>query len=397
LQHIRQLKELGIPVFFEKENINTMDAKGEVLLTIMASLAQQESQSLSQNTKMGVQYRFQQGQVMVNTNHFLGYTKDKDGNLVIEPKEAEVIKRIFREYLEGSSLQDIGNGLMRDGILTGGKKKIWRAGGVLVILRNEKYMGDALLQKTYTVDFLTKKRVDNDGTYAPQYYVENSHPAIIPKDIFMQAQKELDRRRALKNGYTSKFALTGTTFCGECGNTYHRVQWKDRGSVWRCKSRLDKRVQSCMGRTIYETQLHQAITTAINQTLTDSDTFLKQLTDNINSVLTDGLTEKLDKLDDKLKKLEKEIITTAPGSKGYDELASQILSLQEERGVLAKQMAEDVDMQRRVNEMTEFMKTHDQVTEYNDLLVRRLIEKVTIFDTNVVIDFKSGVSVAVEI
>lgn len=158
-----------------------------VLLTIMGSLAQQESQSLSQNTKMGVQYRFQQGQLRINYNHFLGYTKDEEGNLVVEPKEAEIIKRIFREYLEGSSLRDIAKGLMDDGILTGGKRKLWRAEGVRLILRNEKYMGDALLQKTFTVDFLTKKRVKNDGSYAQQYHVENSHTAIIPKDIFTQA------------------------------------------------------------------------------------------------------------------------------------------------------------------------------------------------------------------
>lgn len=174
LKYIRELKEKNIPVFFEKENINTMDSKGEVLLTIMASLAQQESQSLSQNIKLGLQYRYQNGEVQVNHNRFLGYTKNEDGHLIIEPTEAEVVKRIYREYLEGGSLLQIGRGLEADGILTAEGKAKWRPETLRKILQNEKYIGDALLQKTYTVDFLNKKCVQNNGI-VPKYYVENSY------------------------------------------------------------------------------------------------------------------------------------------------------------------------------------------------------------------------------
>ena len=163
LNYIRKLKEKNIPVVFEKENINTMDASGEVLLTIMASLAQQESQSLSQNVRLGLQFRYQNGKVNVNTKRFLGYTKGSDGNLVIDPEEAEVVKRIYREYLEGRSIGQICKGLERDGILTGAGGTRWHSSTVTKILRNEKYIGDALLQKTYTVDYLSKKRVKNNG------------------------------------------------------------------------------------------------------------------------------------------------------------------------------------------------------------------------------------------
>lgn len=145
LKYIRDLKAINVAIFFEKENINTMDAKGEVLITIMASLAQQESESLSQNVKMGIQYRYQQGKVFVNHNHFLGYTKDDQGNLVIEPEEAKVIKRIFYSYLNGMTMKQIADSLKADGILTGGKTKNWRSSSVAKILKNEKYMGDALL------------------------------------------------------------------------------------------------------------------------------------------------------------------------------------------------------------------------------------------------------------
>ena len=156
LQYIRQLKDKNIPVYFEKEAINTLDAKGEVLITIMASLAQQESQSMSQNIKLGLQYRYQQGKVQVNHNRFLGYTKDDNGHLIIDPEQAEIVKRIYREYLEGSSMDKIAYGLMADGILTGAGKTKWHTSTINKILRNEKYMGDALLQKTYTTDFLTE-------------------------------------------------------------------------------------------------------------------------------------------------------------------------------------------------------------------------------------------------
>jgi site-specific DNA recombinase len=163
LKYIRQLKEKNIPVYFEKENINTLDSKGEVLLTIMASLAQQESQSLSQNVKLGLQYRYQQGIIQVNCSRFLGYTKDENNRLVIVPEEAEIVKRIFREYLEGKSMLKIARGLEADGILNGAGNKKWHTSSIAKILRNEKYIGDALLQKTYTVDFLTKKRIKNNG------------------------------------------------------------------------------------------------------------------------------------------------------------------------------------------------------------------------------------------
>ena len=146
-----------------------------------------------------MQYRFQNGEVRINHNRFLGYTKDEEGNLVIEPAEAEVIKRIYREYLEGANLLQSGRGLGADGILTGVGKTKWRLEALKKILQNEKYIGDALLQKTYTVDFLNKKWVQNKRI-VPQYYVEISHEPIIPHDLYMQVQEEMIRRANLHSG-----------------------------------------------------------------------------------------------------------------------------------------------------------------------------------------------------
>lgn len=294
LKFIRELKEKNIQVFFEKENINTMDSKGEVLLTIMASLAQQESQSLSQNVKLGLQYRYQNGEVQVNHNRFLGYTKDEDGNLVIDPVEAEVVKRIYYEYLEGASLAQIGKSLEGDGILTAAGKARWRPETLKKILQNEKYIGDALLQKTYTVDFLTKKRVKNNGI-VPQYYVENSHEAIIPRDLYMQVQEEMVRRANLHSGanrkkrvYSSKYALSSIVYCPKCGDIYRRIAWNNRGKhsmVWRCVSRVEHGPGCCDAPTVQETELQEAVLKSINMALGGKDDMLVTLEKNIASVL----------------------------------------------------------------------------------------------------------------
>lgn len=276
LKYIRQLKEKCIPVYFEKENINSMDSKGEVMLTIMASLAQQESQSLSQNVKLGLQYRYQQGEIQINCSRFLGYTKDENKHLVIVPEEAEIIKRIYREYLEGASMLKIARGLKADAILNGAGKERWHTSNINQILRNEKYIGDALLQKTYTVDFLTKKRVKNNGI-VPQYYVENSHEAIISREVFMQVQEELVRRRIVHtspNGKTRTFSsnhcFSQIVICGKCGEVFRRVHWNNRGKksiVWRCVSRLENTGLFCDARTVLESTIEQVLVTAINQAL----------------------------------------------------------------------------------------------------------------------------------
>ena len=195
IQNIRKLKALGIPVLFEKENCNTMESSGELLLTILSSLAQQESQSISQNVRIGRQYGFQRGKPMLTHTTFLGYTKQRgDKELTIVPEEAETVRRIFRDFLEGYTIGEIKEMLEKDGVKTGPGGSIWYHGTIVSMLKNEKFMGDLLLQKSYVVDFLTKERAKNYGEF-PQYYVENAHPPIVPKEVFMRVQGELMRRR----------------------------------------------------------------------------------------------------------------------------------------------------------------------------------------------------------
>jgi len=405
LKYIRQLKDKNISVFFEKENINTMDTKGEVLLTIMASLAQQESQSLSQNVKLGLQYRYQQGKVQVNHNRFMGYTKDEEGNLIIVPEEADIIKRIYREYLEGKSLAGIGRDLEKDGILTAAGKPRWRPETIKKILLNEKYIGDALLQKTFTVDFLTKKRVKNEG-HVPQYYVENSHEAIIPKELFLQAQEELHRRNNIYTGadknkrlYSSKYALSTITFCGDCGDIYRRVYWNIRGRkefVWRCVTRIEQGPETCKNRTVKEGDLYDAVMTAINRLLAGGDNMIRTLEENIHAVIGDTTEYKISEINSLLEEKQKEVIKLANKGQDYEHLAEEIDELRDKRQTLLVEDASLSGENERINELIEFIRKNKfRTLEYDDKLVRKIIQNVTVYEEHFVISFKSGIEMEV--
>lgn len=400
LKYVRQLKEKNIAVFFEKENINSLDSKGEVMLTIMASLAQQESQSLSQNVKMGLQYRYQQGEIQVNCNRFLGFTKNENKKLIVVPEEAEVVKRIYREYLEGASMLKIKRGLEADGILNGAGSEIWHTSNINQILRNEKYIGDALLQKTYTTDFLTKTRVKNDG-HVPQYYVENSHEAIITREIFMQAQEEMVRRRSghlTKNGkkrsFSSSHVFANIVICGNCGEIYRRVHWNNRGKksiVWRCVSRLENTGQYCDARTISEPELEQICIKAFNEILMDKDSFIKILHENIEKVIMNGNDSRLATIENRLIELQAELLKLANSRSDYEDVADEIHRLREEKQKLLVENSNKDELRNRISEMETFFQNQSKgITEYDEQLVRRLIEKISVHEDRISIEFKSG-------
>lgn len=406
LKYIRMLKDKNIPVFFEKESINTMDAKGEVLLTIMASLAQQESQSLSQNVKMGLQFRYQNGQVQVNHNHFLGYTKDREGNLVIDPEQAEVVKRIYREYLEGSSMDKIAKGLEKDGILTGAGKKKWWTSTINKILRNEKYIGDALLQKTYTTDFLNKTRVKNNGI-VPQYYVENNHEAIIPKDIFLRVQEELVRRRVVKtsaNGkkrsYSCNHCFAQLVICGECGEMFRRIHWNNQGCksiVWRCLSRLEATGMECHARTVNETVLENVVVQAINTLLGDKSTYQAQLQQNIAKVIREAQKNNTDGIDEQLMELQKELLEKANNKEAYDEIADQIFKLREQRENCTVDTAARDTQIVRITDLQDFIKQQrTDLAEFDESLVKRWLKQITVWEDHFTVELKSGLKIDIE-
>ncbi len=401
LKYIRDLKAINVAIFFEKENINTMDAKGEVLITIMASLAQQESESLSQNVKMRIQYRYQQGKVFVNHNHFLGYTKDKDGNLVIEPKEAKTVKRIFYSYLQGMTMKQIAESLKADGVLTGGKKTNWHSSGIALILKNEKYMGDALLQKTYTVDFLTKKRVKNNGIM-PQYYVENDHPAIIPKSVFMQVQNLIRRRHngiTTKNGkhrrINSKYCFSQRVYCGKCGDIFQRNMWYNpiKVAVWRCASRIkrNRKGRRCMIRNIKEPLLKAATLDAINQLIESHELADKQIKANIMKIVKNSKGPTIEVLDKRLEDAQLKLIQAANQHQNCNDLTQQVMELRGQKEKVQRIESENQVKLHNIDQVGDFVDEHQHsIQEFDPQLVRCLIEKITIFQRYMEFTFKDS-------
>jgi len=406
LKYVRQLKEKNIAIVFEKENINTLEASGELLLTIMASLAQQESASLSQNVKMGLQFRYQEGKVQVNHNYFLGYTKDANGDLVIVEKEAKVIKRIFREYLEGASFKNIADGLEKDEIKTGSGGKKWHVSTVRGILTNEKYMGDALLQKTITTDFIDKTRIRNDGSI-PQYYVKDSHDPIIPKDLFLLVQEEISRRTNLVSGdetkkkrtYSSKYALSSICKCGYCGDIYRRIKWNNRGkksTVWRCCNRVENGPEACNSRTILEEELQLTVIESINKLLSFTEEDKEVLFRNIEEVISVDNSEEIIEINKQLRDKQKKLIKLSQEKKDYTEIAYEIDELREVRQKIQIATAEKENIKKKIHEIRSFLQnTETEIIEFDEALVRKYINEVLIYDDRYLVKFKSGIEISI--
>ena len=367
---------------------------------------QQESESLSANVRLGLQFRYQQGKVQVNHNWFLGYTKDEDGHLIIDPEQAKVVKRIYREYLSGQSFIRIKRSLEADGILNGAGHTKWHETNVKQILTNEKYIGDALLQKTYTVDILEKKREANKGQ-VPKYYVENSHEGIIPKDIFLKVQEEITRRANLTKGtthhkrvYSGRYALSGMVFCAHCGDIFRRIKWNNRGcksTVWSCASRVEKHGPDCPARTVHEELLHEVVVKAINETFREKEDILPLLRENIESSLAEDVTDRIAALDEQIKALQHELLTTADIKKSSDDLGMEIRGLRTEKQTLLAEQASHQDLRARIDEMMTFLDGLScELTEYDEQYVRTLLDKVTVYDDYFIVEFKSGFEIQID-
>lgn len=303
---------------------------------------------------------------------------------------------------------EICKGLEKDGVLTGAHKEKWRPETVQKMLKNEKYMGDALLQKTYTVDFLNKKKVVNNGI-APQYYVENSHDGIIPKNIFMRVQEEMERRANLCSGedktkrlYSSQYALSGIVFCGHCGEIFRRIQWNNRGcrsTVWRCVSRVLKKDSKidCPARTVYEETLHAVVVKAINEVLSLDDSFFENYKKSLETALGANNDLSIEEIDSKLKEKQRELLSLASTDPKYDHVADEIYKLRDKKQQIHLNDANKETSKRRVADLINFIKEHDDgIAEYDDALVRKLIERITVFDDHFTVLFKSGIDIDIE-
>lgn len=423
LNYIRELRTLGIAVISEKENINTLTAESEMLITIMSCFAQAESESISKNVAWGIRQSFKNGNVPMQYKKLLGYKKGADGNAEIVSDEAEIVKEIYRCYLDGASLNQIADMLNNRGLTTKGSNSPYRKEVIQRILTNEKYTGDALLQKTYITDCITKKSRKNNGEL-PMYLVKNHHEPIISRPDFNRVQEEMARRSAKRSiaekltkteqgKYSAKYALSELLICGECGSHYRRVTWTAKGFKeikWRCINRIQYGKKNCHSSpTIDEQALHKAIISAINEFCEVKDEVAKALRESITEVLDPNLNgsiqaaqQRIDELAhniDELIKLATVPETAATAMADIEKFSEEMKTLRE---FIETEKAKQIAVQRGSAELDAILKRLEKedftMTEYNDVAVRQLIEKVTVESKNVItVAFKGGLEIRKEL
>lgn len=423
IHYIRKLKALGIGVIFEKENLNTLAENSELMLTLYGTFAQAESESISKNVTLGIQMGYKQGKVRYRYKHWLGYRKGADGQPEIIPEDAETVKLIFRLFLDGHSTRIIAAQMVQLGRHNAVGTLEWNSNTIRRILSNEKYAGDALLQKTYTIDCLSHKSVKNNGE-RPMYLVSDCHPAIIDREIFHLAQQEMARRNSKRKvsdktiteqgKYSSKYALTELMICGECGTPYRRVTWNVHGRkqiVWRCISRLDHGNRYCKNSpSIYEEPLHRAIVKAINDFYDcqeDVSRILKQSTEIVLHGLEHNEITVIEKRLTEIDKARNDMIgLIACGTIGEDALDTEFEKLFKEEQELSAELTTlqaQNQISTDVKNTVENIKEEIEATEFklkcfDDVLVRKLLECVRVIDkTHVQVIFKGGCEVSAEV
>lgn len=423
LEYVRQLKDLGIGVIFEKENINTLTMTSEFMIALYGSFAQAESESISKNVSWGKEKAYREGKVAFQYSKLLGYRKGEDGKPEIVPEEAETVRMIYAMFLDGYSMTDIANRLMELNRCTALGSAKWNSGIIRNILRNEKYAGDALLQKTYTVDCISHKVVKNHGE-RPMYLVTDHHAPIIDRDTYNRVQQELARRSSKRKvsdktiteqgKYSSKYALTELLICGHCGTPYRRTTWTSRGKkliVWRCISRLEHGKKYCPDSpTIKEEQLHKAIIRAINNYYSCRDDIVRILKANIGSVLECQGQEEIFAIEKRLKEIDQArndlVGLIATGGCDEDKLDSEFAKLYEEEQHLSERLTvlksknkTSAETQEKLDKIMELIDNEKfELETFDNVLIRKLIECVKVLSkTEILVIFKGGYEVKTEI
>ena len=411
---IRELKEKGIEVFFQKENIYTLDSKGELLVTIMSSIAQEESRSISENVTWGQRKAFSDGKVHLGYKNFLGYEKGPDGKPKIVEAEANIIKLIYKLFLEGDTFQMIAHKLTALEIKSPARKSKWSPSTIMSILTNEKYKGDALLQKTFTVDILQHKTKVNEGE-VPQYYVENSHPAIINPFEWDSVQIELERRRKCGKNYSGKSEFANKIVCADCGGFYGKKVWHSntpqRKEIWQCNQKFTKGKVKCTTPTFTIEQIRNSFIEAFNkfsqfkeETIKDIEMMISLLSDRTElEAEIEKQTLEVEMVTDQVKKIVGINATTVQDQQEYmvkyeklkaifDEAVEKLTELQRERDIKIKQ-----ERAMKVY-LDKFIKAPITLEEWNASLFHYMIEKALVnHDNTIDFIFYSGTKIKVEV
>lgn len=414
LNYIRALRELGIAVIFEKENINTLEADREILITMLGAFAQAESESISANVRWGKRQAMREGKTIIQYNRLYAYEKGEDGKPKIIQEQAEVVRSIYEQYLSGASLRMIKDRLETEQIpnVTGGSQ--WTITAIRSILTNEKYCGDVLLQKTYISDCISRKVIRNTGQL-PMYLVQNHHEGIVERKTFDAVQAEMARRSAGKSpskknaptgmtSYASKYALSERLVCGECGTLYRRCTWSKQGRkriVWRCVSRLDYGTKYCHNSpTLDEEPLQKAILAAINSVMSQKSTLIRQITSAMEMELAPvpgesmslaDIERRLGELNDQTRELVAESARAEDATACTAQLRAvmnEAAVLKEKRALIEEQRQSNAQAVRRIEDAAAAMaQASTHISEWDEALIRQLVdtvkvnsaEKITVF------------------
>ena len=420
INYTRILRQLGIGVLFEKENINSLPPDSEFMITMYGAMAQSESESISSNIRRGRQMHAKVGTLKIPCHWLYGYKKDADGKFCIIPEQAEVVREIYERYKDGASLRNLKDWLEENQIKTVLGTDDWSISVIKGILTNEKYCGDVLLQKTFCTDVISKKIVKNVGQMA-QYYMPDHHEAIVSREQYNAVKAEMARRSALRSPskeavtgrscYTSKYALSDRLFCGECGTLYRRKTRNVKGNIyheWRCISRLEYGKKYCHeSPTLREIPLQSAILAAINSAMSDKAALVDRIKNVVSLELlpVQGQTMSLADIERRLTQLDEQfqqLLAEAIDADDKEACNAQFTEILTEQTALKKQKETILQSSTDADHVCTRMKQAEQaientaqtITEWNENAVRQIVERVTVLSADeVLVRIKGGAEI----
>ncbi len=417
LKYIRALKELGIAIIFEEQNLNTLEMDNEMLLTIHSAFSQAESETMSSRVKWGKREAMREGKAIIQYNRLYGYRRGADNKPEIIPEQAEVVRRIYKQYLAGASLRMIQDTLESGQIPNIEGKPEWSLNVIRGILTSEKYCGDVLMQKTYVSDCISHKSLRNNGQL-PKYLLPDHHAGIVDRQLFDAVQSEMARRSAGRSpskknaptgrtSYTSKYALSERLVCGECGTLYRRCVWAKRGrkrTVWRCVSRLDYGTKYCHSSpTLDEEPLQRAILAAINSVMGKPADMARQISGAMELELAPILGQMVSladiqrRLEDLEKRFNALLEQTAEQMDGQDymtefqSITNEIAALKAQRTQLEAQHRNNAAATQRMNTAASLLaEAPPELTEWDESIIRQLVDTVRVISAEEIVVYLQG-------
>ena len=418
LYYTRALKELGIAVIFEKENINSLEEDSELRITLSGAFAQSESESISANVTWGKRRAMESGKATIQYKYLYGYCRGADDKPEIIPEEAEVVRWIYERYLAGASTRMLRDELHEQGVTYSEKSPQWTLPHIKSILRNEKYCGDVLMQKTFQQDVINRKVIKNTGQL-PMYLIENHHEGIVSREKYNAVQAEMARRKAAKSpskrastglaAYTSRYALSDRLVCGECGTLYRRCTWTrpdGKRVVWRCVSRLDYGKKYCHNSpTLDEAPLQQAILAAISTMMASKETLIRQITGSLKAEVipfpggglsVGDIDRRLAELEAQFQKLLKQAANDPAAYSGqFKEILDEQTFLKEKHAAILAESKHNDEINQRIMDAAELLDRDTfNITEWDESIIRQMVDTVKVMSKNeIIVTLKGGVEI----